>query len=126
METELNDALARGGVIDITTIGAKTGTPRRIEINFLQLGGNYYITGRPGRKRDWLANLKANPQFTVHLKHGLTADIPAEATEITNGGQRTEVLYRILTEGWGNEPSKAQHILPRWVDDAPLVEFSIS
>ena len=126
MEQPVKDGLESGGVIDITTVGAKSGADRRIEINFHQLDGDYYITGMPGRKRDWLANLKANPGFSVHLKQGMRADVPAEATEIADDAQRAEVLYRILTEGWGNEPSKAEHILPRWVDGAPLVEFTIS
>ena len=125
METTIKDALHRGGVIDITTRGAKTGLERRIEINFTHLDGNYYITGRPGRKRDWLANLKANPDFTVHLKHDVSADVPATAQLITDGDHRADVLYRILTEDWGNEPAKADHILPRWVESAPLVEFTV-
>jgi len=126
MDAATSDALARGGVIDITTVGAKTGANRRIEIVFHQFDGQYYITGKPGYKRDWLANLIANPQFTVHLKHGVTADVPAEAHEITDGDQRATLLYRILTESWDNEPAKAEHILPRWVDEAPLVEFTVS
>lgn len=97
----------------------------RIEIVFHQFNGRFYITGKPGFKRDWLANLNTNPDFTVHLKRGLTADIPAVAKEITEGAQRAEVLYRILTESWDNAPSKAEHILPRWVEDAPLVEFTV-
>jgi deazaflavin-dependent oxidoreductase (nitroreductase family) len=126
MDAAVKDSLDRGGVIDITTFGAKTGKPRRIEINFHHLTGNYYITGQPGRKRDWLANLKANPSFTVHLKHGVTADVEAEAELITDEDQRADVLYRILTESWDNVPAKAEHILPRWVKGAPLVEFTIA
>ena len=126
MDTTVENTLQRGGVIDITTFGAKTGTARRIEINFHHFDGSYYITGQPGRKRDWLANLKTNPKFTVHLKHGLTADISAEAEEITGEERRAEVLYRILTESWNNVPAKAEHILPRWVKGAPLVEFTIN
>lgn len=126
MDTTTRDALARGGVIDITTVGAKSGADRRIEIVFHQFDGKYYITGKPGFKRDWLANMIANPQITVHLKDGVTADVPAEAHEITDGDQRATVLYRILTESWDNEPAKAEHILPRWVDEAPLVEFTVS
>lgn len=126
MDTTTRDALARGGVVDITTVGAKSGADRRIEIVFHQFDEKYYITGKPGFKRDWLANMIANPQFTVHLKDGVTADIPAEAHEITDKDGRATVLYRILTESWDNEPAKAEHILPRWVDDAPLVEFTIS
>jgi len=126
MDTTTRDALARGGVVDITTVGAKSGADRRIEIVFHQFDGKYYITGKPGIRRDWLANMIANPQFTVHLKDGVTADVPAEAHEITDGDQRATLLYRILTEGWDNEPAKAEHILPRWVDEAPLVEFTVS
>ncbi len=125
MDTAVKNALDRGGVIDITTLGARSGAHHRIEIVFHHFDGSYYITGKPGFKRDWLANLNANPEFTVHLKGGLTANLSAEAKEITNEDQRAKVLYRILIESWGNEPAKAEHILPRWVRDAPLVEFTI-
>ena len=125
MDRTTQDALSRGGVIDITTVGAKSGANRRIEIYFHQLDGSYYITGRPGHKRDWLANLIANPQFTVHLKDDVSADIPADARVITDESERTGILYRILTESWDNEPSKANHILPRWVAGAPLVKFGL-
>ena len=125
MDTKVETALDRGGVVDITTVGAKSGADRRIEINFTHLDGSYYITGHPGRKRDWLANMKANPQFTIHFKRGLEADITAEARVITNEGERADVLHRILTESWGNEKAKADHILPRWVELAPLVEFTV-
>jgi hypothetical protein len=100
--------------------------PRRIEINFLALDGSYYITGHPGNKRDWLANMKVNPEFTVHLKADQKLDVTAKATEITDQDERVDVLYRILTDGWGNEPPKAQHLLPRWVAAAPLVEFTVA
>ena len=126
MDEAVTDALERGGVIDITTLGAKSGKPHRIEINVHHFDGSYYITGQLGRKCDWLANMKANPKFTVHLKHGLIADVPAEAEEITTDDQRADVLYRILTESWGNVPAKADHILPRWVKGAPLVKFTIA
>lgn len=119
-----SESIDESGVVDITTIGAKTGKERRIEIFFVQLGGRYYITGRPGRKRDWQANLKANPDFTIHLKGNTKTDIQATARLVTEPDERADVLYRILTEGWGNEPSKAEHILPRWVDTAPLIEFT--
>ena len=122
--SDYSESIDQSGVIDITTVGAKSGKERRIEINFVQLGGRYFITGRPGRKRDWQANLKANPDFTVHLKGDSKADIPALARLVTEPDERADVLYRILTDGWGNEHSKAEHILPEWVDGAPLIEFT--
>jgi len=121
---DYSETLEDSGVIDITTTGAKTGKERRIEINFLFLDGRHFITGRPGRKRDWQANLRANPEFTIHLKGRVKADLKAAARLITDPDERGEILYRILTEGWGNVQSKAEHILPRWVESAPLVEFT--
>ena len=126
MDKATIDALSRGGVVDITTVGAKTGADRRIEIVFHQFDGKYYITGKPGFRRDWLANLIANPEFTVHLRDVANTDVAATADEITDEDRRTAVLYRILTESWDNEPAKAEHILPRWVADAPLVEFTVA
>lgn len=126
MDPEITQALERGGVVDITTIGARSGAERRIEIYFHQLGGKYYITGRPGIKRDWLANMAANPRFTLHLKQGVRADLPVDARVITDEEERSGVLYRILTESWDNEPAKADHILPRWTATAPLVEFTLA
>jgi hypothetical protein len=126
MDSELQVAYDSGGVVDITTTGARTGASRRIEINFLLLEDRYFITGRPGNKRDWLANMKTHPGFTVHLKGAPNMDVPVTAREITDPVERTDVLYRILADGWGNEPSKARHMLPSWVDAAPLVEFTTS
>lgn len=125
MDEATKTALESGGVVDITTVGARSGNDRRIEIVFHQFDGCYYITGRPGFKRDWLANMNANPEFTLHLKRGVTADFSAKGTEITDNDERARVLYRILTESWDNEPAKAAHILPRWVKEAPLVQFTI-
>lgn len=123
---ETTKALEAGGLCDITTIGARSGRPRRIEIVFHHFDGKYFITGRPGAKRDWLANLTANPSFTLHLRGVLDGDLGARAEVITDDEERAEVLYRILTESWGNEPSKANHILPRWVAGAPLVKFDLA
>src|ERR1043166_4722793 len=70
--------LARNRTVDITTIGARSGRPRRIETWAWPLDGVLYLTGSPGR-RDWYANLKAEPAFTVHLKRGAQADLSARA-----------------------------------------------
>jgi len=126
MDTATTAAFDLGGVADITTIGAKTGNPRRIEINFIALDGEHFLTGHPGRPRDWLANLNANPEFTLHLKQGVRADIPVTAQLITEPADREAVLRRILLESWGNPPEKVDHIIDRWVDGAPLVRFSAS
>ncbi|MEX0766368.1 MAG: nitroreductase/quinone reductase family protein [bacterium] len=118
MDDRTRQALERGGVIDITTTGRKTGRPRRIEIWFHNLNGRLYITGRPG-SRDWYANLLAHPEFTFHLKVKARADLPARATPITDEIRRRSVLSGILDK-LGRKSS-----LEVWVKDSPLVEVEL-
>lgn len=118
MEDRVRDALARGGVIDITTLGRKTGKPRRIEIWFHGLDGRLYLTGRPGR-RSWYANLLAHPEFTFHLKRGVRADLPARASAIRAPAKRREVLTALLPRFRGSPDVEA------WVKGSPLVEVTL-
>jgi deazaflavin-dependent oxidoreductase (nitroreductase family) len=68
--------------IDITTLGRRSGIPRRIEVWFHRVDGRWYITGVPG-PRSWYANVRAHPQFIVHLKHGVTANRPEIAARVS-------------------------------------------
>jgi deazaflavin-dependent oxidoreductase (nitroreductase family) len=126
MDDSIAQALARGGIVDITTTGRKSGRPHRIEIFLHNFEGQLYLAGRPGFKRDWLANLAAHPQFTLHLKRGVTADLPATATVITEEEQRRELLYRARTESWGVEPESARRDHDHWVATSPLVSFTLN
>jgi deazaflavin-dependent oxidoreductase (nitroreductase family) len=117
MDEQQRRAIAQDRVIDITTIGRKSGQPHRAEIWFHNLDGQVYITGLPGR-RDWYANLLAQPDFTFHLKESVVADLPARATPVTDPRQRRTVLARIL------EKLGRQAGLETWVADSPLVAVS--
>ncbi len=66
MNEEIERALQTDSLVDITTTGKKTGKPHKIEIAFHYLDQDIYISGMPGR-RDWYANLVANPEFTFTL-----------------------------------------------------------
>ena len=90
-EPRVAEALRRGGLIDITTSGRRTGRPRRIEIVFFGIDGRVYITGSPG-SRGWLANLQADPRLTFHLKRGVVADLPATARIVTDPVERRMVV----------------------------------
>lgn len=118
----LADAIRRvfrhGHTIDITTIGRRTGEPRRIEIVFHNFGGRLYISGMPSpQPRAWLLNLRANPAFTVHLKQLLKADVPATAREITDPAERHDVLTKVA-QVW----RRAVEPMERF---SPLVEVTI-
>ncbi|HFE67137.1 MAG TPA: nitroreductase family deazaflavin-dependent oxidoreductase [Chloroflexi bacterium] len=115
MDERIAQALARDQVIDITTTGRKSGQPRRIEIWFHRWNGRYYITGLPGR-RDWYANLLANPDFTFHLKQSAQADLPARARPILDEAERRAILAGIL------QSLKRDDDLDEWVARSPLVE----
>ena len=115
MDERVKEALERDRTIDITTTGRQTGLPRRIEIWFHNVDGRLYISGLPGR-RDWYANMLANPEFTFHLKGSVRADLPARARPITDEAERRAVLARI--QGGGRD-------LEAWVAGSPLVEVEL-
>ena len=123
MKSTVKEAMDRGGIADITTIGRKSGEERRIEIYFHQFDGVYYLTGRPGRPRDWNANIVANSEFTLHLKKGLTSDVRVVGEPEPDREERAKILLRVLVESWGSEPQKAESRLDEWVDGAPFVRF---
>ena len=115
MDEQVQQALAQGGVIDITTRGRNTGQPRRIEIRFHHIEGQVYITGRPPRRRDWYANLLAHPEFTFHLKESLQVDLPARATPILDQARRRAIIAAIHQKRGTYQDVEA------WVEHSPLV-----
>jgi deazaflavin-dependent oxidoreductase (nitroreductase family) len=113
----IDAALSRGGTIDITTSGRRTGRPRRIEIVFFAIDGGIYISGMPGR-RGWLANLAADPRLTFHLKRGVRADLPASARIVTDEVERRSILAHI-TAAWNRQAQ-----IEAFVAGAPLIEVT--
>ena len=106
MDERIENALINDRVIDITTIGRKSGMARRIEIWFHNVDGEIFISGSPG-KRGWYANMVANPEFTFHLKGSVTADLAALATPITDEDTRRELMPKI--DGSGNMEDRVAH-----------------
>jgi deazaflavin-dependent oxidoreductase (nitroreductase family) len=110
--------------IDITTLGRRSGIPRRVEVWFHRVDGRWYITGMPG-PRSWYANLRAHPRFTVHLKHGVTADLPATAAPVDEPTRR-RVITAVLD--LQSRPDIAARVSQRqnfddWLARSPLVEI---
>jgi deazaflavin-dependent oxidoreductase (nitroreductase family) len=110
--------------IDITTVGRRTGVPRRIEIWFHRVDGRWYLTGIPA-PRSWYANVRAHPRFIVHLKHGVTADLPATAAPVDETTRR-RVITAVLD--LQNQPDLDTRVSQRqnvddWLAHSPLVEI---
>ena len=120
MDDRIRRALSRGHTIDITTLGRRTGQPRRIEIVFHNLDGRLYISGIPvaGRTRGWIRNLEADPRLTFHLKGAIAADLEATARVVTEPGERRAILPRIA-QRWGRTDVEAM------IAHSPLIEVTI-
>lgn len=116
LTTDVQAALGRGQLIDITTRGRRTGQLRRIELAFHNLEGRILISGRPGHPRDWVANLQADPRMTFHLKGALVADLPARGRVITDRAERERLLHPI-SRLWRMDHATM-------VRSAPLVEVT--
>src|SRR6267378_2034025 len=86
--------------------------------------GRWYLTGVPG-PRSWYANVRAHPRFIVHLKHGVTADLPATAAPVDEPTRR-RVITAVLD--LQNRPEIAARVSRRqqlddWLARSPLVEI---
>lgn len=118
MNQDVKNALKTDTLCDITTTGRKSGDPHKIEIAFHYIDGSVYISGLPGR-RDWYANVVANPAFTFHLKQSMKADFPVRATPILDEAERRALLLQIVVK-WNRENE-----IEKFVKDSPLIEVQL-
>lgn len=102
--------------IDFTTFGARSGNPSRVEIWWFEVDGHLIITGTPG-PRDWLANVRANPNVLVHV-NGF--DIEATAVEVVDEEFRRAVFEQPDTRWYSSQAE-----LERLVSEAPMIEIRI-
>jgi deazaflavin-dependent oxidoreductase (nitroreductase family) len=109
------EMLSRTRTIDLTTIGRRTGEPRTVEIWWFHVDGRFIITGTPGR-RDWLANVRANPAVVVSA-HGQS--FSASTSEIEDA----DFKRRVFTDpqiGWYRTQADLDHL----VETAPMIEVT--
>ena len=135
MRDDVRQALAIGPAatmeertIDITTTGRRSGRPRRIEIVFYRFEDAVYLSGVPApQRRDWLANLAAEPHLTFHLKNDVVADLPAVATVITDPAERGRVLADFVgqfNDRNGPDSPWPTAVFDEWVKHSPLAKIS--
>jgi deazaflavin-dependent oxidoreductase (nitroreductase family) len=117
LDPRIAEVLRRGETIDITTTGRRTGLPRRIELVYHNVDGRILISGRPGFPRGWIANLRADPRLTFHLKRSVSADLPATGRVVSERAERERLLGPIARL-WRID-------LGVMVASAPLVEVTL-
>lgn len=89
----------------MTTIGRKSGLPRRAAIEFHEFKGRKYVLSGWGTKTDWYHNLEANPHITIQtwrgaesvLAHRITSDLElAEAFEFAMSNPTMRAIIRAV------------------------------
>ena len=126
VKDEIKDALVNDKTVDIITTGAKTGLSRATEIWFTNVGGRIIICGTPDpirqngprRVRDWLANLKVNPEFAFVFKESIEAQLPARAVPIIDPEDRRWLMSAPETRWYRDQVDSVEQL----VMGSPIVE----
>jgi hypothetical protein len=98
-------------------VGRRSGQWRRIEIWWFLFEDRLIITGTPGR-RDWLANLRADPRLIIHAPQG---DFPGVAREVSDAFFRRRFFEDRQTRWYSSQSG-----LEALVAGAPMVEVFLS
>jgi deazaflavin-dependent oxidoreductase (nitroreductase family) len=77
----------------MTTIGRKSGQPRRTAVEFHEFQGRKYILSGWGTKTDWYRNIERNPHITIQTWHGTESVL---ARRITTDAELAEA-FRFAT-----------------------------
>lgn len=120
LDPRVRAALQQDRTIELTTTGRVSGRPRRVEIWLLDVDGRAVITGTPG-PRHWLANIRADPRVTVHLRHGTRAELAATAVEVTDPAARRTVIEHEAA-AWYRSRATLHELLAA----APMVQLTFS
>lgn len=123
-------ALRADLTIDIVTRGRRSGAWRTTEIWFMVVDDIVYICGTPGAgdaereywPRDWMANLRADPDFSFVLKESADLVLPARATPVSDPAERRHVFGSSVT-GWYRAQTGSLDAL---VDHGPLVRVEFT
>jgi deazaflavin-dependent oxidoreductase (nitroreductase family) len=68
-------------VLILTTIGRKSGLPRKTPLQYEEIDGAYYVGSARGEHADWYRNLERNPSVEVEVRG---TRFPARAEPITD------------------------------------------
>ncbi len=123
---EIQRALREDRLIDIITTGAKSGLSRKTEIWFTNVGGRIIVCGTPDAagtngpraRRDWLANLRANPEFQFCLKESVSVQLPARAVIIVDPEDRRRLMTAPETQWYRDQVASVEDL----VEGSPIVE----
>ncbi len=67
----------------LTTVGRKTGSPRHIEIWYVEHNGSYYMVAEHREETAWVKNIRANPVVTFSVGKGGSEEARLPLTQAT-------------------------------------------
>ncbi len=104
LDPVLREILGSSFFIRTTMTRRRTGTPRTIETTYVWNGGDRVVlSGYPG-KRDWVANMRAHAEVTLHTVEGSAHyDIPGSARVLTDRDERIPHLLDFIAH-WATRP----------------------
>ncbi len=76
-------------VADLITIGRKSGKPRKVELRFLYLKGNFYATSSKVQGKHWCQNMLKTPAVEMRVKG---EKLRCTARQIVDDVFRREIL----------------------------------
>ena len=96
----LRRTLRESFAVRVSHRGRRTGIQRVLESTFTWDGGlRVYLSGYPGR-RDWVANMAADPNVTLHTVEGRPRyDVPVKARLLRGRDERTDHVLDFV-ERW--------------------------
>ena len=108
--------LARTRTVDLATTGRTSGKARAVEIWWFHFEGRFIVTGTPGR-RDWLANVSADPQVAIRTRFG---EFPGTALLIDDPDFRHRFFTDPATRWYAS-----QEELRNLVETAPMIAIDL-
>ena len=73
----------------ITTVGRRSGKPRRQSVRAIRHDDVVYVVAMMGKKAAWLKNIRANPRVTMRLGK---ETLNGTAREITDSSERQKAM----------------------------------
>ena len=106
--------LAGHPLLIMTSIGAKSGEPRRAIVTYSRDGDTYIVAGTAGgapKDPPWVHNIRANPNVTIEVL-GLSA-VPAIATVLDEADRQRLWDAHVAALPWFAEyPVRAGRLIP--------------
>jgi deazaflavin-dependent oxidoreductase (nitroreductase family) len=76
-------------VADLTTIGRKSGQPRKVELGFICYRGRFYASSSRIAGKHWCQNILKNPAVELNVKGEHSSCI---ATQVSDDRLRRQIL----------------------------------